>query len=334
MARYDDDDDEGHIDMRPLLRLMVWGTCAVVAVGGTVLAGRTDVGTARAKVAMATLRAAPGEVVSNPNNLLASRTPAPDANEQHLVEQIRTLTADRDRLAERVATLEHNVNDLTGSIAANTAASNGAAANAPPPEKTEAPPPAATAAPPAPATAAAPASAEPQAPPINVAASNDDQAHTVVAAPAAPAAPQPGVGLPADVPLPRPGPLATIQSYVNSTSPLHAPTQQTRVAAAHVDAPPPQAATNGFAIDLGSATNVNTLRAHWGSVKAAHGTILTGLQPLVSVRKSTRPGYTEFHLVAGPVADADAAARLCAALTSVRVPCRPSTFNGQRLDLR
>jgi hypothetical protein len=328
MARYDDDDDEGHIDMRPLLRLMVWGTCALVAVGGTVMAGRTDVGTARAKVAIATLRAAPGDVLNHPNDMLASRPIAPDENEQRLAEQVRTLTADRDRLVERVATLEHNVSDLTGSIArtpaapaapaANDAAPNAAANTAPPPQQTaDAPPP------------AAPAPAEPQVPPSNVTAGNDDQAS------AAPAAPQPGVGLPADVPLPRPGPLATIQSYVNSSSPLPtAPAQQTRVASANVDTPPPQAATNGFAIDLGSATNINTLRAHWGSVKAAHGAMLAGLQPLVSVRQSTRPGFTEFHLVAGPVADADAAARLCAALTSVRVPCRPATFNGQRLDLR
>jgi hypothetical protein len=62
--------------------------------------------------------------------------------------------------------------------------------------------------------------------------------------------------------------------------------------------------------------------------------MLEGLRPLVSVRQSSRPGFTEFHLVAGPVADADAAARLCQALASARVPCRPSTFDGQRLDLR
>ncbi len=320
MARYDDDDDEGHIDMRPLLRLTVWGTCAIVAVGATVMAGRTDVGTARAKVAIAILRAAPGNVVHHPTNLLASRPVTPDENEQRLAEQVRTLTADRDRLVDRVATLEHNLTDLTGSIARstapNSAAPNGSVANAapPPPQKADAPP------------LATPASAEPQVPPSNVAGGNDDQAL---------AAPQPGVGQPADVPLPRPGPLATIQSYVNSTSPPPgAAPQQTRVASANVDTPPPQAAANGFAIDLGSATNVNTLRAHWGSVKAAHGAMLAGLQPLVSVRQSARPGFTEFHLVAGPVSDADAAARLCAALTSVRVPCRPSTFNGQRLDLR
>jgi len=314
MARYDDDDDEGHIDMRPLLRLAVWGACAVVAVGGTVMAGRTEVGGARAKVAMATLRAAPSDAVNHPANMLANHLPVPDEYEKRLAEQVRALTTDRDRLAERVATLEQNLTDLTGSVAraaaAKNATSNDSAANAPP-EKAEPP--------------AAVASAESQRPPSNPAGGNNDDQAT-------PPAPQPGVGLPADVPLPRRGPLATIQSYVNATAPP--PARQTRVAAAHAEPPTPPAATGGIAIDLGSATNINTLRAHWGAVKAAHGAIVAGLQPLVSVRQSARPGFTEFHLVAGPVTDADAAARLCAALTSVRVPCRPSTFNGQRLDLR
>src|ERR1700742_1548534 len=141
MARYDDDDDEGHIDMRPLLRLTVWGPCAVVAVGASVMAGRTDVGTARAKVAIATLRAAPSEVVNHPSNLLASRSAVPDENEKRLAEQVRTLTADRDRLSERVATLEQNLTDLTGSIAAaNPTASTGSAANAAPAAPADAPP--------------------------------------------------------------------------------------------------------------------------------------------------------------------------------------------------
>jgi len=323
MARYDDDDDEGHIDMRPLLRLTVWGAGAIIAVGATVLAGRTDIGTARAKVALATLRAAPVDLVAHPNDMLASRPAAPDDNEKRLAAEVRALTADRDRLAQRVASLEHNLNDLTGSIARAPAA-NGAATNVAPNVAPSAPRDDKDA-PPAPA-----AVAEPQVPPINFSGSNDDQARATPAAPPAP--PQPGVGQPADVPLPRPGPLATIQSYVYSTAPPAAP--QARIASARADTQPQAAANGDFAIDLGVATNVNTLRAHWGSVKAAHGALLEGLEPLVSVRKSTRPGFTEFHLVAGPVADADAAARLCAALTSVRVPCRPATYSGQRLDLR
>jgi hypothetical protein len=329
MARYHDDDDEDHIDMRPLLRLTVWGCGAIIAVGATVMAGRTDVGTARARVALATFRAAPVDMVKHPNDMLASRPIGPDETEKNLAEQVRTLTADRDRLAQRVASLEHNLNDLTGSIVrAPAPASNGAAANvapnvapaAPRDDKTDAAPPAAAAA------------AEPPAPPINFTGSNDDQARVAAAAPP-PAQPQPGVGQPVDVPLPRPGPLATIQSYVYSTSPPAAP--PTRLASTNADTqPPPQAGDKAYAIDLGTATNVNSLRAHWGSVKSAHAALLEGLQPLVSVRQSSRPGFTEFHLVAGPVADPDAAAHLCAALTSARVACRPTVYTGQRLDLR
>src|ERR1700722_19580782 len=117
MARYDDDDDEGHIDMRPLLRLTVWGFGAVVAVGATVLAGRTDVGTARAKVAMATLRTAPVDLVAHPNNLLASRAIVPDENEKRLADEVRALTADRDRLAEPGARPQHQFTALPRSPA-------------------------------------------------------------------------------------------------------------------------------------------------------------------------------------------------------------------------
>lgn len=334
MARYHDDDDEDHIDMRPLLRLTVWGCGAIVAVGATVLAGRTDVGTARARVALATFRTVPVDIVKHPNDMLASRPTSPDENAQRLAEQVRTLTADRDRLVERVASLEHNLNDLTGSIArAPAPASNGAANNAAPNVAPNAAPPAPrddkTDAAPPPAAAAA----EPPAPPINFNGGNNDQARTAAAAPP-PAQPQPGVGQPVDVPLPRPGPLATVQSYVYSASPPAAPATRLASTSADTQAPPPQAGDKTFAIDLGTATNVNSLRAHWGTVKAAHGALLAGLQPLVSVRQSSRPGFTEFHLVAGPVGDADAAARLCAALASARVACRPTTYDGQRLELR
>jgi hypothetical protein len=328
MPRYDNDDEENHIDMRPLLRLTVWGTCALVAVGATVVAGRSEVGAARAKVAIAMLRAAPSDAIHRPSNMLANRPMAPDENEQRLAEQVRALTADRDRLAERVATLEHNLNDVTGSIArlpavnANNGASHGVSNN---PASTD------SAANPAPppqekAGAATPAVTAPQLLPIRVAAANDDRAVS------APAAAQPGVGLPAAVPLPRPAPLATILSYVNSTSPLRAVAPHSRLASVNAARSSPQNAVSNFAIDLGSATNVDTLRAHWGAVKAAHGGMLAGLQPLVSVRRSTRPGFTEFHLVAGPVTDTETVARLCAALISVRVPCHPSTFTGHRLD--
>jgi len=312
MARYyDDDDDGGHIDMRPLLRIGVWGACAVVAVSGAVVVGRTEVGAERAQLALAALRDAPREIVADPGNLLAARSSSDDPETRRLAEAVRRLTADRDRLNTRVATIEQSLNDLTGSISRGQPAANGGPANSPAPradDKSQAFPP--------PADMAAPSS-------------TSDNTRSI----AAPAE-QPSAASSPNAPAPRGGRMATIQSYVTSTAPI-AGGAESRVAAAPADAnAAPDAPPNGFAIDLGTATNVNALRAHWGTVRAAHAAMLEGLRPLVSVRQSARPGFTEFHLVAGPIADADAAARLCQALTSARVPCRTSTFDGQRLDLR
>src|ERR1700681_693778 len=306
MARYDDDNDEGHIDMRPLFRIATWGVCSVVAVGAVIFAGRTEVGAERAGVALAALRDAPNDLIAHPANLLATSSPGTDAETRRLADTVRKLSADRDRLATRVAALEQNLNDLTGSISRDrSAGSNGAGPSGPrPDDKADTAPLAAIA---APATA-----------PSDTASQNGDDARTAPPSAAA-----------NSVPLPRPNRMATIQSYVNSTStPGAGAGADTRVVAPPPTANPlPEASPNGFAIDLGTATNVNTLRAHWGSVKTAHAALLDGLRPLVSVRTSARPGFTEFHLVAGPIVDADVATRLCAALTSVRVPCRPATFD-------
>jgi hypothetical protein len=322
MSRYHDEDDhEGHIDMRPLLRIGVWGCLAVVALGGVVFAGRTDVGAERAKVALATLREAPHEIVTHPGNLLAARATGDDAETKRLNEAVRKLTADRDRLATRVAALEQNLTDLTGSISrAQPAAQNGApTATARSDNKAEAfPPPA----------------------PPDVVSTTSPDTRSIAPPPAEQAAATPAAAAaPAAAPAPRQSRMATIQSYVTSSAPpvaaaAPAPSEP-QVAATTPDPAPPPADTpaNGFAIDLGTATNVNTLRAHWGSVRTAHPAILEGMRPLVSVRQG-RPGFTEFHLVAGPIADADAAAKICQLLASARVPCRPSTFDGQRLDLR
>ena len=314
MPRYhDEDDDEGHIDMRPLLRIGVWGVCAVVALSGVVFAGRTDVGAERAQVALATLREAPREIIAHPSTLLAARSTADDGEAKRLSEAVRKLTADRERLAARVATLEQNLTDLTGSISrAQPSAQNGAgspAAPRPDDNKAEAFPP-------------------PAPPDLASTSSGGGDSRSI-----APPADQPAA---ANAPTTRPSRLATIQSYVtSSTPPVASGGAESRVATTSTDtAPPADTPPNGFAIDLGTATNVNTLRAHWGSVRSAHAAILEGMRPLVSVRQSSRPGFTEFHLVAGPIADADAAVKVCQLLTSVRVPCRPSTFDGQRLDLR
>jgi hypothetical protein len=89
-----------------------------------------------------------------------------------------------------------------------------------------------------------------------------------------------------------------------------------------------------FGVDLGSAPTLEGLRALWLSSKSRHATLLDGLRPIISIREHSKPGSMELRLVAGPIATAALAARLCAVLTTVGAICQPAVFDGQRLALR
>jgi hypothetical protein len=89
-----------------------------------------------------------------------------------------------------------------------------------------------------------------------------------------------------------------------------------------------------FAIDLGGEASIDGLRALWANIRGNHGAALEGLRPLVSVRDGVKPGTVELRLVAGPLANASAAARACATLHQKGVPCQTTIFDGQRLALR
>jgi hypothetical protein len=89
-----------------------------------------------------------------------------------------------------------------------------------------------------------------------------------------------------------------------------------------------------FGIDLGSEADIEALRALWVTLRARHVALLEGLQPIVAARDTDRRGVVALHLVVGPLDNAAAAARLCAALGANGRTCRPSTFDGQRLALR
>ena len=88
-----------------------------------------------------------------------------------------------------------------------------------------------------------------------------------------------------------------------------------------------------FAIDLGGDTTIDGLRARWAALRGNHA-VLAELRPLVSIRDGKAPGTTELRLVAGPFANAAAAARICAALAAAKVACQTTVFDGQRLALR
>ncbi len=99
-------------DLRALLRLTAWGGAAAVALSAVAFVSQTESGSQRLELAFAAaeLPVKPVATVKIPPRR------EQDAEIARLQTQVRTLAADRDRLAERVAGLEHNIEDMTGSI--------------------------------------------------------------------------------------------------------------------------------------------------------------------------------------------------------------------------
>jgi hypothetical protein len=86
-----------------------------------------------------------------------------------------------------------------------------------------------------------------------------------------------------------------------------------------------------FGVDLGGGANFDALRALWASVKGKHAGLVEGLRPVVAIREGSRPAEMELRLVAGPLINAGAAARLCNLLAMAGLVCQPALFDGQRL---
>jgi len=97
--------------------------------------------------------------------------------------------------------------------------------------------------------------------------------------------------------------------------------------------PAPAITRTEFGLDLGSAPSVDALRGAWTVALRKHGKLLEGLYPVVHKRERARPGTAELRLVAGPLPNAAAAARICATMNAAGAICQPSIFEGQRLAL-
>jgi hypothetical protein len=90
-----------------------------------------------------------------------------------------------------------------------------------------------------------------------------------------------------------------------------------------------------FGVDLGTANSVNGLRMLWlGLLKSRSNVPLTALRPIIVIKESTNGLGMQLRLVAGPLNDAGAAARICAVLTENKRPCETAIFDGQRLSLK
>jgi hypothetical protein len=87
-----------------------------------------------------------------------------------------------------------------------------------------------------------------------------------------------------------------------------------------------------FGVDVGGANSVGGLRALWrGLLKSTSNAPLTTLRPIIVIRESSTGLGMQLRLVAGPLSDAAAAAKICAVLIENKRTCETTVFDGQRL---
>jgi hypothetical protein len=234
---------------------------------------------------------------------------------------VRGLTEDRDRLITRLAAVEHSLGDITGAIAEqsekamppaaqgtiqtdNFKTANARAANAPGVNAPGADAPGAD----------APAANSAALPPPWPAGDLPEPGMASSTAAAALVVP-PFAGLPSQLP-----------AIFDAPTPRQATSARTGAAEA------PQSAA--YAVDLGSAVSIQTLKARWSGTRSAHPQLFVGLQAVATLKEIPRSKHIELRLVVGPLPSPGAAAELCATLVSFRVSCQPTNFDGQHLALQ
>jgi hypothetical protein len=306
--------EEDDLDRHTLWRLGLWGFAALGALTLGLMSGQIPL-TAK-------------QITNVAANELAGQTRKVEAAVQEnrlearrLAAAVDTLNGDRDRLFSRLSSLEQGLDVVTGSIGAIKKNDDLRSAATPWPEATLAPivapiasMPAIVSTQPVPPPAAAPspppavAAPEPEPPPVIIAARSEpvDEAPAPSAPPPAPSAIQ---AMPIPDPLPAPA----------EAEPT--PMQGPAIAVAE------------FGVDLGSANSINGLRALWRGLTKSHKTQLDGLRPLITVHERRNGLGLQLRLIAGPLRDAAAAARICAVLTNADRECRTTPFDGQRLAL-
>jgi SPOR domain len=285
-----------------LVRLTTWATAAAVALSLATLASFTTTGSQRAAAAIASLTGGSDET----RQTLAQRQAEIDKERRSLNEALRLLASDRDRLLTRVASLERNLDDITGSIKSQIS-------DRPRAETTmQEPPPELEALPVITAD-----------PPSSKSSDLDWLANVPRPWPSASSAMEfaPGPSTrsafpPAPLPVPTPAPAVRVSALAAETQPAAASaTVVTRT---------------DFGVDIGSGSDLEEVRFLWNAAKTHHGRLLGNLRPIV-VKRQDPAGNPDYRLVVGPLANAGAAAKLCATLSSADIMCSTRPYQGERL---
>jgi hypothetical protein len=88
-----------------------------------------------------------------------------------------------------------------------------------------------------------------------------------------------------------------------------------------------------FGVDVGGANSLNGLRALWRGLLKSNSALAL-LRPVIAVKEGRNGLGLQLRLVAGPLNDAAAAAKICAALTESQRSCETTVFDGQRLAMK
>jgi hypothetical protein len=335
--------EEDELDRRALWRLGSWGVGSVAAVVVAVMASQSSIGARRDQIAAADL--------ARQSQQIQSVAKEGHAEARRLASAIDTLNGDRDRLYSRVTVLEQGLDSVTGSIARqNSAAGSPQAVPSPlsarePQSASLDPPPAAA----APATTVAVLTEKPRdvlrqrdsAPASSAAATSNVPAETnpakpPAATPAMPLMPSRSMMAPPD-----PAAAKLIEPEQPPQVITAAPGPEV-VASAPPDPEPAlskapseiAAQRTEFGVDLGGASSIDGLRALWRTVLKSNTAAITSLRPIIVVKERNNGLGMQLRLVAGPLSDAAAAAKICAALIESERPCETSVFDGQRLAIK
>jgi hypothetical protein len=292
------------LDASIMWRASLWGGAAILALAMAVLITLTDVGSQQLQMIFA--GEPPPKLVTQADFVPRAEAEAQKRETLRLETQVSELIADRERLNARIASLERNLSDITGSIKRELAAVAAA---------TE------------PVAGTPPTTPSARLEPVDKAeASNkpdtkvDEKFETKAESRVAPKAELEPIAAPER---------AAADASPQAAPPLGDP----------IRLPPMRIVSNSgdptgkeIGIDLGGARSMDIMHARWAAVKANFGPLLQGLYPVVA--RETRAGLVPYRLIVGPLPNAAAAAQICARFAASKVTCRSTKFAGEQLTMQ
>jgi hypothetical protein len=343
--------EEGEWNRRSLWQLGSWAVASVGALVIAFLALHASMGQHRDQIAAID--------VARQSQQIQWIAREGQTETRRLSSAIETLNGDRDRLYARVTVLEQGLESVTGSVTRQTVppslvmSSATQLINLPQPPAISVPaslPTPASEAPPSPPpqaeTAAMPAPAAHAAAPAAVARAplKELLPAATLYAPPDPAAPKliEAQPVPPAVVAAKPEKAhEIIQEIIKQTKDAKdAPAAPAVVALAPETAvaaggtPEIAVQRTEFGVDLGGANSVEGLRALWQGLLKSNPSLVASLRPIIVIKERNNGLGLQLRLVAGPLSDAAAAARICAGLAENDRLCETSVFDGQRLALK